>query len=60
MEEVEKERVAGTSGPAELLARLVEVDEDTLGIRVYLRSGIAPWMETRQFLHDLRERVTAG
>jgi TRAP-type uncharacterized transport system substrate-binding protein len=58
MEEVEKERVAGTSNPEALLARLDEVDEDTLKIRVYLRSGIASWMETRQYLHDLRERVT--
>jgi hypothetical protein len=57
MEEVEKDRVAGSSDPATLLARLDEVDEETLGIRVYLRSGIASWMETRQFLHDLRERV---
>jgi hypothetical protein len=57
MEEVEKERVAGTSDPAALLARLDEVDEETRHIRVYLRSGIASWMETRQYLHDLRERV---
>jgi hypothetical protein len=59
MEEVEKEQVRGTSDPATLLARLDEVDEDTLDIRVYLRSGIAPWMEMRQFLHDVRERVRA-
>jgi hypothetical protein len=57
MEEVEKQWVAGSSDQATLLARLDEVDEETLGIRVYLRSGIGSWMETRQFLHDLRERV---
>jgi hypothetical protein len=40
-----------------MLAELDDVDKSTADIRIYLRSTIASWLEMRQFLHDLRERI---
>jgi TRAP-type uncharacterized transport system substrate-binding protein len=59
MEEVEKAFFAG-SDPSTLLAVLDDVDNDTADIRIRLRSSIASWLELRQFLYDLRERIAAG
>jgi TRAP-type uncharacterized transport system substrate-binding protein len=59
MEEVEKAFVAG-SDRSTLLAILDDVDTDTSDIRIRLRSSIASWLELRQFLYDLRERIAAG
>jgi TRAP-type uncharacterized transport system substrate-binding protein len=56
MEEVEKQFVAGGDSRA-MLAELDDVDKSTADIRIYLRSTIASWLEMRQFLHDLRERI---
>ena len=59
MEEIEKQYVAG-SDQATLLAELDQVDRDTSEIRLLLRSTISSWMELRQFLYDLRERIGGG
>ena len=40
-----------------LLAELEYVDESTSDTRFLLRSTISSWLEMRQFLHDLRERM---
>lgn len=56
MEEIEKQFVTGGDRDA-LLAELEDVDESTSGTRILLRSTISSWLEMRQFLHDLRERM---
>jgi TRAP-type uncharacterized transport system substrate-binding protein len=56
MEEIEKQFVTGGDREA-LLAELEDVDETTSGTRILLRSTISSWLEMRQFLHDLRERM---
>ena len=58
MEEIEKQFVAGGDRDA-LLARLDDVERETSDTRIYLRSGISSWMEMRQFLYDLRDRIAA-
>lgn len=58
MEEIEKQSVAGGDNDA-LLAELDDLDRSTAETRIYLRSTIASWLEMRQFLHDLRERIGA-
>ena len=56
MEEIEKQSVEGGDKDA-LLAELDELDKSTSETRIYLRSTISSWLEMRQFLHDLRERI---
>ena len=58
MEEIEKQFVAGGANDA-LLAELDELDKSTSETRIYLRSTISSWLEMRQFLHDLRDRISA-
>lgn len=58
MEEVEKQFAAGGDRDT-LLAELSEIDQSTSGTRVYLRSLVSSWLEMRQSLHDLRERIGA-
>ena len=58
MEEIEKQSVAGGDNDA-LLAELEELDKSTSETRIYLRSTISSWLEMRQFLHDLRDRISA-
>jgi TRAP-type uncharacterized transport system substrate-binding protein len=58
MEEVEKAFVAGHDRST-LLATLDDIDKDTSETRIRLRSSIASWMELRQFLYDLRERIAS-
>jgi hypothetical protein len=58
MEDVEKKFVAGGE-PGPLLAELDAIDESTAETRIILRGTISSWMEMRQFLYDLRERVGA-
>ena len=58
MEEIEKQSVAGGDNDA-LLAELDELDKSTSETRIYLRSTISSWLEMRQFLHDLRDRISA-
>jgi TRAP-type uncharacterized transport system substrate-binding protein len=57
MEDVEKEFHAGAD-PARLAEELDAVDVDTRDIRIYLRGMVSSWLEMRQFLHDLRERIS--
>jgi bisphosphoglycerate-independent phosphoglycerate mutase (AlkP superfamily) len=59
MEDVEKEFYAGGE-PAKLVNELDAIDADTRDIRIYLRGTISSWLEMRQFLHDLRERIGGG
>ncbi len=56
MGEVEKAAAAPHAHRAALLARLDELDRASLGLPVPRRLG-AEYMDFRQFLHDLRERV---
>jgi hypothetical protein len=56
MQEIEKQLVAGGDRQA-MLAELDELDKSTAKICVLLKSGHSDWLEMRQFLHDLRERV---
>lgn len=56
MENVEKRFAAG-GNPEPLLAELDEIDESTSETRIHLRSTISSWLELRQFLYDLRERI---
>jgi hypothetical protein len=56
MEEIEKQFVAGGDRGA-LLAELDDVDKSTSDTRIYLRGTVSSWLEMRQFLHDLRERL---
>lgn len=56
MEEIEKQLIAGGDRDA-LLAELDDVDKSTSETRIYLRSTVSSWLEMRQFLHDLRDRV---
>ena len=58
MEEIEKRSVAGGDNDA-LLAELDDLDRSTAETRIYLRSTISSWLEMRQFLHDLRDRIAA-
>lgn len=56
MENVEKRFAAGADrGP--LLAELDDIEDSTADTRIILRSTISSWMEMRQFLYDLRERI---
>lgn len=56
MEEIEKRLESGGNREA-LLAELEDIDKSTSEIRILLRSTISSWLEMRQFLHDLRDRV---
>jgi TRAP-type uncharacterized transport system substrate-binding protein len=56
MEDVEKRFFAGGE-PDKLLGELDAVDAETRDIRIYLRGTVSSWLEMRQFLHDLRERI---
>ena len=56
MEEIEKRFESG-GDQEELLAELEDIDKSTSEIRILLRSTISSWLEMRQFLHDLRDRV---
>lgn len=56
MENVEKRFAAGAD-PGPLLAELDAIDETTSETRIILRSTISSWLEMRQFLYDLRERI---
>ena len=56
MEVIEKALLAGGDTRA-LLAGLDDLDERTADIRILVRGGVSSWLEMRQFLHDLRERV---
>ena len=59
MEDVEKEyHAGGDRGP--LVEELDAIDKDTRDIRIYLRGTVSSWLEMRQFLHDLRERLGDG
>ena len=58
MEEIEKQFIAGGDRDA-LLAELDDVDKSTAETRIYLRSTVSSWLEMRQFLHDLRDRISA-
>ena len=58
MEEIEKQLAAGSDNDA-LLAELDDLDRSTAETRIYLRSTISSWLEMRQFLHDLRDRIAA-
>jgi TRAP-type uncharacterized transport system substrate-binding protein len=59
MEAVEKQAFAGGDREA-LIAELDELDERTSDTRIYLRSTVSSWLEMRQFLHDLRDRIHAS
>jgi TRAP-type uncharacterized transport system substrate-binding protein len=56
MEHVEKQFAAG-GAPAPLLAELDAIEESTSDTRIILRGTISSWLEMRQFLYDLRERI---
>jgi hypothetical protein len=56
MEDVEKKFFAGGE-PGKLLEELDTVDAETRDIRIYLRGTVSSWLEMRQFLHDIRERI---
>jgi TRAP-type uncharacterized transport system substrate-binding protein len=58
MEDVEKRFVSG-GDRRELSAELDEIDASTAETRIYLRGSVSSWLEMRQFLHDLRERIRA-
>jgi len=58
MEDVEKQFAAGRA-PGPLLAELDAIDESTSETRIILRGTISSWLEMRQFLYDLRERIEA-
>jgi hypothetical protein len=58
LEAVEKGQAAGTD-PSELLARLAEIDQASSRIFVP-RSNVAEYIDFRQFLHDMRERIAGG
>jgi ABC-type amino acid transport substrate-binding protein len=58
LESVEKAHAAGAD-PTELLAQLDELDRKTAEIFVS-RSMVHDYIDDRQFLHDMRERVTAS
>ena len=58
MEDVEKRFAAGGE-PGPLLAELDAIDESTSETRIILRGTISSWLEMRQLLYDLRERIRA-
>ena len=58
MEEIEK-RLEADGDRSEMLAELDDIEASTAEIRILLRSTISSWLEMRQFLHDLRERVAS-
>ena len=58
LESVEKAHAAGAD-PTELLAQLDELDRKTAEIFVP-RSMVHDYIDDRQFLHDMRERVAAS
>ncbi|MGE0641020.1 MAG: TAXI family TRAP transporter solute-binding subunit [Thermoanaerobaculia bacterium] len=53
---IERSAAAGAARQG-LLDRLADVDRTTAGIRIPLRSLEPQWLELRQYLHDLRERL---
>jgi hypothetical protein len=55
LESVEKAHAAG-SDPTELLVQLNELDKKTAALFVP-RSMVHDYIDDRQFLHDLRERL---
>ena len=56
MEEIEKRFTAGGDRD-KLLVELDELDESTAQTRILLRSTVSSWLEMRQSLHDIRERL---
>jgi TRAP-type uncharacterized transport system substrate-binding protein len=58
LEAVEKAHAAGTDR-AELLTQLAEIDRASSGIFVP-RSKLAEYIDFRQFLHDMRDRIAGG
>jgi hypothetical protein len=58
LEAVEKADAAGADR-AELLAQLAEIDQASSGLYVP-RSNVADYIDFRQFLHDMRERIAGG
>lgn len=58
LETVEKGHAAGAD-PSELLAQLAEIDRTSSGIYVP-RSKVAEYIDYRQFLHDMRDRIAGG
>ena len=57
MESIEKSLSTGCDG-AMAMARLDELERTTSEYKLWLSNLLAPWMEMRQNLHDLRERVS--
>lgn len=58
LESVEKADAAGDD-PADLLAHLQEIDDASSGIFIP-RSKLAEYIDFRQFVHDMRERIRGG
>ena len=56
MEGIEKD-LAGGVLRSELLTRIAVIDERTRDIRINLRGHVSAWLEMRQFLYDLKERI---
>lgn len=57
MEAIEKRHLADED-PQVLREELDALDAETGAIRILLKSSVASWLETRQVIHDLRERLT--
>jgi TRAP-type uncharacterized transport system substrate-binding protein len=56
LQALERSAAAGTDKKT-LLDELARVDESTAGIRPPMRSLVSQWLELRQYLHDMRDRL---
>ena len=56
LQAIERSAAAGTETKT-LLEELARVDRSTASIRTPLRSLETPWLELRQYLHDMRDRL---
>ncbi len=56
LQTIERAAAAGTDKKT-LLAELAEVDQTTANIKVPMRKLEVQWLELRQYLHDMRDRL---